>query len=490
MEEKEKIDATFELIQRLAPSEKSFISKKIKQSNTHKNHYVLLEIISKNNSGTEEEIKRKFEKTSHSKFYTVIKSQLQDIILRFLADLSESKNVEVRLFGKIIEAEILLKKSLNKQASKILMQVIKEASKYELSHLKIRALDLLINTNIKFEPKLKLGDLQSQLTTEITNYQKYAEILRKRIDLNEFNYEITDKNTKEKGYLLIKERIEKINPKELNYFKSQNLLSFTLGLLEIRYNQDFLKAAKIYSNAVRDIEKHPHLIAFNIEIYLSALHNLAFCYNVLNDEKNFYATIEKITSSKGKDEHDETKILERYIMNVQAYLIRRNRYKEVVDLIDKKEKEIFLYANLMQPALCLAIMTNCVISNLLIGNYKQCVKWNNYVLNNKFFVHYNLQAMIKVFNLLVHYELGHFDLVESLIPGTNRFLAAHNCNYGAFKISVRYLQKLLLDLSKESTDKTLKSFKEEVEKAEITRDINETEFKEIILEWLSKRTDH
>jgi hypothetical protein len=78
------------------------------------------------------------------------------------------------------------------------------------------------------------------------------------------------------------------------------------------------------------------------------------------------------------------------------------------------------------------------------GNYPEALHWLNNILNDRNVATHNvLHGETRILNLLVHYELGNFDMLASCIESTARFFAKHRELTTWDPIVIAMLRKLL-----------------------------------------------
>ena len=86
--------------------------------------------------------------------------------------------------------------------------------------------------------------------------------------------------------------------------------------------------------------------------------------------------------------------------------------------------------------------------------YEQALQWNNYIINDsKEDVVKEIFYFARVLNLLIHYELGNYDLLESLLSSTPKYLKSRRPLYATEKNLFRLLSRLLktIDRSEKQT---------------------------------------
>ena len=76
----------------------------------------------------------------------------------------------------------------------------------------------------------------------------------------------------------------------------------------------------------------------------------------------------------------------------------------------------------------------------------------------------DLYAYARLINLLIHYELGNFDLIEYLIKSTQRFLNKKNRDFEVEKLIITNIRKLSKSSSKEKTLEIFHDFRNKLER--------------------------
>jgi tetratricopeptide (TPR) repeat protein len=95
--------------------------------------------------------------------------------------------------------------------------------------------------------------------------------------------------------------------------------------------------------------------------------------------------------------------------------------------------------------------------------YEDALKWNNYILNTK-----KEDVVKEVFhfardlNLLIHYELGNYDLLESLLQSTPQYLRSRRPIYTTEKALFRVLGKLLKSIDNREKQTIIHQFRIEI----------------------------
>ncbi|MCB0639413.1 MAG: hypothetical protein KDC54_22460, partial [Lewinella sp.] len=104
-----------------------------------------------------------------------------------------------------------------------------------------------------------------------------------------------------------------------------------------------------------------------------------------------------------------------------------------------------------------------LIAGLLFQNrrHDQALHWNNLILNDpREDVVREIVYFARVLNLLIHYELGHHALLESLLRSTPKYLRARRALYTTEKALFRYLGKLLKTVDKAEKHQLTNDFRQ------------------------------
>ena len=107
-----------------------------------------------------------------------------------------------------------------------------------------------------------------------------------------------------------------------------------------------------------------------------------------------------------------------------------------------------------------------LVAYLLFQNrqYEQALKWNNLILNDpKEDVVKEIFYFARILNLLVHYELGNYTLLEALLLSTPKYLKARRAIYATEKALFKFLRRLLNTIEKAEKQQLVADFKEEIQ---------------------------
>jgi len=96
--------------------------------------------------------------------------------------------------------------------------------------------------------------------------------------------------------------------------------------------------------------------------------------------------------------------------------------------------------------------------------YDQALRWNNLMLNDpKEDVVKEIFYFARILNLLLHYELSNYNLLESLLQSTPKYLKARRSIYATEKTLFRFLGKLLNNVDKQKKQALIIKFKQDIQ---------------------------
>ncbi|MEO8666799.1 MAG: hypothetical protein ABI462_15010, partial [Ignavibacteria bacterium] len=105
------------------------------------------------------------------------------------------------------------------------------------------------------------------------------------------------------------------------------------------------------------------------------------------------------------------------------------------------------------------------ISYLFFGlaDYNNSLKWINLIINDKELnIREDIQCFARILNLLIHFELGNYDLIEYIMKSTRRYLSNKNKLNKFELIVLNYVRKLINVNTKDDRIFIYKEWKKEL----------------------------
>jgi hypothetical protein len=115
-----------------------------------------------------------------------------------------------------------------------------------------------------------------------------------------------------------------------------------------------------------------------------------------------------------------------------------------------------------------------------IGNYKKALFYVNNVLNdNEQQLRQDIYSFLRLFNLVLHFELENYDFLEYVIKSTNRFLTKQERDFEAETICIKHIKKLAKTNSTAERISNLQQLKKEL------NDVMKNRSESVILEYIN-----
>ena len=472
------------LIKRLNKSERSYITKKLSASKGNKLHQQLFEIVTKTNSFEEEEIKQLFKSSTKSANYTLIKSQLFELLLNYLSELNTTSSIELELIQKLKQATILSGKLLRQQAMKIVNSVLKEAEKQDFYAIQLKALEQIIELAIRLQDLDEIEKAVEKISVLIKKQETHLHLFNLTHQANYTFFKLSAKPEFKSLFEALKEKI--VEPKDQS-IKIQSAYHHLKGFVTMVYDCDYEKALYHFKKNLEIIGNNKEYINAHPQIYQTASMNAAICSQSINDEKGFWIALENANLITKSTDYEYADRLGNITILKQSFLQDRGKHQKSVELIENSGEELITNLNQMPDGVRLVLSINCVLSYSYCKEWKKALKWNNAILNEQIDVANDLVCFNKMINLIIHYELNNLDLIETLLPNIFRYLVARNYYNGSFKLVYDFFQNLTKDYSLEQEVKLLKTLNTEQQKLMGEATFNLQEVNQFVFDWSSEK---
>jgi tetratricopeptide (TPR) repeat protein len=181
--------------------------------------------------------------------------------------------------------------------------------------------------------------------------------------------------------------------------------------------------------------------------YIYTLNFLMHCYLDNNDFKNAekmqdeLCCLEDLKAYKSLD--SEVKIFSTAAIGKMQILNRQGRFSEALREIPDIDAKVEKYAEKLNKEKILLIDYSKAYTYFGVGDFKQSLKLINGVLNdNEKQLRQDVYSFSRIFNLVIHFELGNYDFIEYESKSTSRFLNKHEKDYQIEKVFMKYIKKI------------------------------------------------
>ncbi|MCP4438400.1 MAG: hypothetical protein GY810_05595 [Aureispira sp.] len=441
-------DKLHTLIQSMSKSEKGFFKK---QSNTYSskgglNYLKLFDAISKQEQYDEEQLLKKFRKETFVKQFAVTKKYLFDSVLRNIRAFELDSNSYNKIDELKTDAELLVQRSLYKEA----LRYIKKAKKlaYDVEYLSA-LLDLL---------ELERKVVGVYYPKDHTKRKKHINAERKKIlqelkDLYFYIRNIEYIHGKLRQQVFIRDEATKQEFEELlaNPLYADDSRATTLRA-QICYwgaHQLFLKAlgntkesVRIQSKITAAWDARP---ALKKERPLHYFNNLCNYLNKIyqNGEAERYGEeLKKLKEIRFDTPSQQILKARRIFIHELYYMNLANDYSELDKIAEAVQLFIEQHATQVQVSEHRFLLYNVMYAYVISGQFEKALDWNLQLIDLPTTKDYwDLQRFGRLFNAIIHFELGNLTLLPSVIQSVRRFLKKRSVYHNFEQLLLRLLGK-------------------------------------------------
>lgn len=442
----------FSLIKSLSRNEKGYFIKHVSGfGNSHANNYVkIFRAIDSEKTFDEKKILKKNPHFSETQFAN-IKSYLFGHILDALVAYHYSDKLEIRLRHKVNCVSVLFEKGLFEHSEKLLQKTLAVAVKHDkwLLILELCGMQMSMLSNSKDVTKF------NEKAPEIFEQEKNA--------LAKYEKEITFRSIQNKvGLFAMKEgaiKTEKdktqieIFEKELNETGKPLTLNAklfhlnTLGLI-YRLKNEQEQALDIRKKIIKLLKGEPHIIKDYPTRMLISLYNIIitlFEQKKFSESAAYVNELAKMVSGLPPKYHYKRYSTFAFMFHLVLLSKTLRSKTEVIALLEKSEKELpdlwkyFLHHDLVTVHYAYTLLW------FTVGDFRKSLRYLNLIVNDPKAEPANplTYYFSRILNLIIHFELGNFDLLDSQVRSTYRYMSKNKKLYEFQEILIDFVRKIL-----------------------------------------------
>ncbi|MCI4667979.1 MAG: hypothetical protein MRZ79_07445 [Bacteroidia bacterium] len=379
-----------------------------------------------------EDLLLKQEKSLKKAQLSNLKAHLYKQILSSLRVMQDGKDIENELHRQLEYAKILYGKGLINLSLRVLTKIKEVAKSYhQLSFL----LQILI-----FEKKIELlhitrssPDRAILLSREI---EENCEKILKIEELSNLSLLMYDRYIKngfsrnEEEYQEIRSFFQESLPPDAHLIRSffGRLYLYQSFVWYAYIQQDFLMYYRYARKWVDLFKEDPKMIEIESNFYLKGIHNLlqALFYNGHTQKFEYWLDKLFVLSMEPGHDFSPNNDIQAFIY---LHLSRINQHFLKGTFIEGLESvpaiEAFLEEYSIQIDPHRKLLFHYKIASLYFGaaDFSKCIEYLNKIINWNWSLRDDLQCYARLLHLISHYELGHFDILDSLAKSAYRYMA-------------------------------------------------------------------
>ncbi len=460
----------FDLIKSLTKSEKRYVS--VQAGSGAKDYLQLMDALIAQKTYDEDKLIEDNEGANFIRHLAVNKQYLYELLLKLLTHFGQ-KTLEDKVFQKITAANVLMGKGLFAAANSELRKGQKIAEKYELFELQIILCNIekrmLSGQQLKKkveEISDKIFNVEKNCLEQLNNTNEYWYLTQQIVQFQRRHQKIQNKEQRKYVERLIsspkfQSESHATNFKsKLYYYQAKATYQFMLGNVE--------KAYEINKSFLDLLEARSHFLRLYAERYLATLNNMLIDSLVIGKYNILKTGIERLDMTLERAEFKTIKNIESRVFR-QRYLLlinwslRQKDFEKAMDWIPQIEKGLEQFGKKIEKHHHITFYYLVAYILFLNKKYGEALKWNNLILNDsKEDVVKEIYYFARVLNLLIHYELGNYALLESLLLSTPKYLRSRRPVYETEKVLFRYLGKLLKSIDEAEKQKAHTEFRDKI----------------------------
>lgn len=424
-------DALFQLVKSLEKAEKRHFKIYIKRS-SDKDDLKVVQLFDALDSMEEYEEKiifRKIPALNKSKLSN-LKTHLYKQLLSSLRLLKSKDNIDLQLSEHLDDARILYNKGLTQQS----LRILEKAKELAVSNQKYNTLVQLISLEKKIETlhitrsstskTEALADESmavSQHIERVTRLSNLALLLYRWYVLNGHTYQEEEEKKLTaffKDYL--PKNLEAIRGfyEKLYLFQSYSWYGFI--------RQDFLMNYRYARKWMGLYEEQPQMIGIETGHYIKGMHSLMNAHFALRNFRGFDDTLNLFQAFAESEEcrrHDNFRVHTSIYINsarINSHLMKGS-FSEGVKIVPEIESNLSEYALFVD--LHRIMLFNYKIASMYFGkgDYDKAVDYTHRIIHGSPELRADLQCYARLVHLLSHYELGNYEILDSLSKSAHRF---------------------------------------------------------------------
>jgi hypothetical protein len=426
-------DPLFQLIHSLEKSEKRHFKLYIKRNSAKEDLKIvqLFDALDKMHEYDDKLLLKKLPDTEKPQLSN-LKTHLYRQLLASLRLLKRTENIDLEFNEQLDYARILYYKGLYLQSLKILDKVKEQAHIYHQDSILIQ----IISLEKKIETLHITRSIQSKadhLATEALEVHERRKMITQLSNLALQLYSWYVKNghaRNEEDETGVKQFFfEHLPPhahEQQGFYEKLYLFQSYCWYAFIR--QDFLMYYRYTQKWVDLFREQQHMIDVETGHYIKAMHTLLNAHFDLRNYNKFEIALREFEAFSNSHivQHHENYRIQIFIYIQQAKINQHfmlGTFKEGLPLIPNLEQKLEEYALFLDKHRILVF--NYKIATLYFGSgdYNTSIDYMQRIINDHVDMRGDLQCYSRLLHLMAHYELGNFEIIESLIKSVYRFMA-------------------------------------------------------------------
>ncbi|MCB9203708.1 MAG: hypothetical protein H6603_01920 [Flavobacteriales bacterium] len=255
--------------------------------------------------------------------------------------------------------------------------------------------------------------------------------------------------------------------KEVEFYRARTIGSFRLQRAFHRaysnYHNVFMEDKLSFESTVCEYQLFQEFPQFKLESshdYKVCLSNLVSRAQSAGKEEEFLQYISELKKLPTSSFNDDGEVFQNVYFLEHLYYINKGNFHQAESLIAEIERGLNEFGQKINKARRLTFLYNIMIMYFLMHEFKKCTKWADEILSDKSEIKQNVTTITKVLLPIIHFELGHHDLVENLTRSAYRHLKNKKRLHEFERLVLHYFKEMPFSVDNDSFYKSVLSFQD------------------------------
>jgi len=461
-------DYLFRLIKALSKGDRRNFKLYAGLQDGDKQYIRLFDAIDKQSEYDEPKLLKQFEGEKFTNQFSVAKNYLYNYILKTLHIFRKDPKTELN--AVLHQVQILMGKNLLEQAQKLLRKAKHLAERQErfpemLFILETeRTLLQKREQSKEFEAFIEAIQCDEEATVaKIANQQAYNHIYDQIHRFIKRSVAARDPELHSKVAQILADPIMVDAAKALSVRARLRRLDILVDCHRLRGElQLMLEHLKL---SISTYESNPEIRTEKALSYINAVSNLGVVNYMVGNEDDSMLALAKLRTIPVASEEEEIHVFEKYFHFKLGLCIETGNVAEARAVIADFTVEYPGREGTIMKAVELSIFYMIGYFYLHIGEFEKGLEWVNRVLNEpRTELRTDIQAMARIVNIVLHYELKNFEFLEYEVKSVARFLSNRDRLFLLERSILKYVKALALLGPNENRLTLLTEFRAEVDK--------------------------
>jgi len=459
----------FQLIKSLTPSEKRYFKVNASKGGDAKSNYMeLFEAMdAQKEEYDEQKLKTKHSKKPFVKYLSAEKKQLREQVMKQMRAYRTELSIDNRIYELLQDERFYRDKGLKGLREKTLSKAKDLAAKYERFYLSHEILERELLFVEEFEeqsltePVLRLLMEQRQLAV---NQNTLSELDSKNREI--FTAFRSGEDTKNP---ITTHRLETaIAGVEIFRGKLGNsfLLQSMFYTAHFNYHSFFGNHQDSYEYCEKQyslFSENPHFKQERPINYKICVANLISRARLANKTERFLELIEELKGLESTNYNEDGEVFQNVCFLEHLHYINIGDFEKAEALVPEIEDGLKKYTNKINKARYLSFVYNIMVMYFLMHRFKEAAVWIDKILEDKSEIKQGVTTASLILLPIIHYELGHYELVENFTRSAYRHLKSKKRLYAFEKLMINYLNKMPFSIDNVEFEEKLEVLSKELE---------------------------